>query len=45
LNHAKGLCPFKEKNENPAWHEPYLESIQKIGEGKWRIKVVRAYDD
>jgi hypothetical protein len=44
-NHAKALVRNFKAKEGRDWHETYLESIEELAPGKWKLIIVEPYLD
>lgn len=44
-SHAKVLVRDFKPKEKRDWHENYLDSIEEIAPGKWRVVIVEPYLD
>ena len=41
---AKTICHnFKERSENPDWHEPILERFEQVSPGVWEMQIRTEY--
>lgn len=45
ISHAKGISYFKLKTEKREWHEKYLDSVVKVGEGKYKFIIIEPFTD
>ena len=44
-DHAKALVRQFNENEKRGWWEGRLDILEKLGKGKWRVRIIEPYTD